>query len=243
MILYTPGDRPAYCPRFYFNYGEMIFSQIMAGHSEPTDPTEATFTPYNDYIQEAYTTTDADDETNFFKFLTPYALAVVPSWPVPIYGNANKTERKLLIEFLCHYLFPKYWESYLLPWGEEDTAAEKERVYKRFFDRFLEVLTSTFGKYIPIIKAYKAKEANLLARLGSQTENLTRFNDTPQEGGDYSDEQHTTTATTATTTTESDFETPINRLKEIRDNWENLYNAWALDFDILFTKGESLDDE
>ena len=243
MIIYPYEESPLYKPRFYFNYGEMIFSQIMEGHQEPTEPTEENFTPYNDYIQEAFTTTDTDDELNFFKYLTPYAASVVNAWPVPIYGNSNKAERKLLIEFMCHYLFPRYWESYLLPWGEEDTAAEKERVYKRFFDRFIELLTATFGKYVPIIKAYKAKEAGLLARLGSQTDNITRFNDTPQEGGDFSDEDHTTTATTATTTTESDFETPINRLKEVRDKWENIYNAWALDFDILFTKGESLDDE
>ena len=230
-------------PQYFFNYGAMVFHLIMAGYQQPTTPTDETFTPFNDYIQAAFTTTDADEEQDFFKFLTPYSSQIMTHWPLPIYGTAGAADRKLLIEFLCHYLFPKYWESYLLPPGKEETDAERGKVWRRFFDRFIQLLAATYWKYIPIIKAFKTKEAGLLARLESTTESITRFNDTPQEGGDFADEDHATTATTGEITTGSDYETPINRLREIREKWENIYNAWAMDFDILFTKGGSLEDE
>ena len=51
----------------------------------------------------------------------------------------------------------------------------------------------------------------------------TLFNDTPQNGGDFTTDNHTTNATQVTS--ESDVGTPIARLKEIRDNLESLYTS------------------
>lgn len=139
--------------------------------------------------------------------------------------------------FLCNYFFPKYYRAavppYVLAFATSPTWRE---VYEQFFAKFSDRTLATFPKYSRLIKFYEAKEAELMNRLESATESLNKFNDTPQEEGDYSTDAHTTTATKATTKTATDYETPMKRLKEIRDNLEDLYNAWAEDYANLFVR-------
>lgn len=64
----------------------------------------------------------------------------------------------------------------------------------------------------------------------------TNFNDTPQNGGLWSDDKHTSTITLLNgenhndTTITSDSGTIMARLKEIRDNLESLYDTWSNEF-------------
>ena len=53
----------------------------------------------------------------------------------------------------------------------------------------------------------------------------TRFNDTPQAGGDFTADGYTTNATLSET--HQDAATPMARLKEINDGLRNLYQKWA----------------
>lgn len=237
MTIYSYVES-GYCePRFYFNYGEMIFRQVVQ-----IEPTEANFTSFNPVLQRyANEELDEDDNFDFFRYMVAYADIGFDEWPLPIYDWDTKPENKknaaILRNFLLRYLFPKYWDCYLLPYGNEDTEEEKERVYHRFFDKFLNLLIASFHKYVPLIKLYKDKEASLLDRVTSVTNAINRYNDTPQDSGDFSDDAHTTNISKAESSVASDYETPMKRLKEIRDAFENLYNAWASDFDILFSKG------
>lgn len=236
MIIYSYVDG-SYCePRFYFNYGEMIFVMVA-----DFVPSEDEFSPFYPPIQHYFGDIQETEATTFFRKLVPFDWTQTTKWPLPIYDwettPENKKNSEMVREFLLHYLFPKYWDCYLLPYGKEDTEEEKERVYHRFFDKFMNLLIASFYKYAPMIKLYKDKEASLLDRVKSESKTISRFNDTPQEGGDFADENHTTNATTARNLTESDYETPMARLAEIREKFENLYNAWASDFDILFAKG------
>lgn len=239
MILYSFVDGYNCETRYYFNCGEMVFSLVFPA----AQITEGNFFPFNPDLQaKAASTLSASDAAAFLRSLYPYDdIQTTNIWPLPIYADTTeeKANNLILRVFLVQYLFPKYWECFLLPWGKEETEAERLRVWRIWFNRFMQLMVATFNKYLPILKEYKAKEASLMARLGSESHSISRFNDTPQNGGDFADEDHTTNATTADNETLSDYETPINRLREIRDKFENLYNAWARDFDILFTKGES----
>lgn len=238
MTIYTyTGGGDLFAPRYYFIFGGYVFACL------GLSPDDGAFTPFNSEIMGAAYSNDPEEKRAFLLNLSPYSPAVISRWPLPVYGTAGEENLDILVEFLALHFIPRYWEAYLLPFGESDNGEEMQKVYRAFFDRFLHLMTATFWKYVPLIAAYKAKESALLDKLGAETRSLTRFNDTPQETGDFSDEEHTTTATQTATTSESDYLTPIQRLKEIRDNWENLYNAWALEFDILFTKGGSLEDE
>ena len=60
-----------------------------------------------------------------------------------------------------------------------------------------------------------------MKQLGSKS--TTLFNDTPQIGGDVTVDGYISNATTVNTT--ADVGTPMARLKEIRDNLENLYTS------------------
>lgn len=92
------------------------------------------------------------------------------------------------------------------------------------------ILKGTFGKYAPLIRIYKEQEASLMASIKSQ--GVSRYNDTPQDGGEWADDQHTSNISTSETTTEGG--TTAVRLAEIRAMWENLYSDWAAEFKGLF---------
>ena len=244
MLLYSYVDTYQGEPRYYFNYGEMVLDLLFPDWTSETRQEYAS--PFLPALQDGASPTATASEANqFLRDLCPYPedgpFDITNIWPLPIYaGTTDQNANNLIFRtLLVQYIIPKYWESYLLPYGREDTEEEKAEVYKKFFDRFAQLCIATFHTYAPIIKAFKEKEGQLLAQVQSTSDLVNRFNDTPQEGGDYADENHTTTATTANTITRSDYETPINRLREIREKYENLYNAWAKDFDILFTKAET----
>ena len=56
----------------------------------------------------------------------------------------------------------------------------------------------------------------------------TKFNDTPQDGGNFIDDDHVTNSTQ--TKTESDPNTIISRLTEVKNKYRDLYNDWLNDF-------------
>ena len=85
----------------------------------------------------------------------------------------------------------------------------------------------------------KAKLMDLLARNyqdlgGTSGSSSSRFNDTPQDGGAYADDNHTTNITEVSSSTSSNLrhqetysnEDVILRLKKVQDNLSNLYIQW-----------------
>ena len=61
-----------------------------------------------------------------------------------------------------------------------------------------------------------------------KSSSIARFNDTPQNSGDFSDDQHTSNITT--TTNSSNVGTMMQRLNEIEDNIKQLYIDWSDEF-------------
>ena len=61
-----------------------------------------------------------------------------------------------------------------------------------------------------------------------KSSSVARFNDTPQNSGDFSDDQHTSNITT--TTSSSNVGTMMQRLNEIEDNIKQLYIDWSDEF-------------
>ena len=61
-----------------------------------------------------------------------------------------------------------------------------------------------------------------------KSSSVARFNDTPQNSGDFSDDQHTSNITT--TTSSSNVGTMMQRLNEIEDNIKQLYLDWSDEF-------------
>ena len=96
--------------------------------------------------------------------------------------------------------------------------------------QFYDVYLSTYEKYIVLIDFYAAQKANLLNRIGSISKN--KYNDTPQNGGDFDNDEHLSTINT--TTVEQDVSPLINRLDDISRLYQNVLSDWADEFKHLF---------
>ena len=96
--------------------------------------------------------------------------------------------------------------------------------------QFYEVYLSTYEKYIALLDFYAAEKAHLLDRIGSTTK--SKFNDTPQNGGDFDNDEHLSTINT--TTAEQDVMPLINRLDDISRLYQNVVSDWADEFKHLF---------
>ena len=83
------------------------------------------------------------------------------------------------------------------------------------------------------------KGANLLDKIGSETK--AKFNDTPQNGGDFDNDEHLSTITT--TTTEQDLVPLINRLDDISRLYKDVLSDWADEFSVLFIESGDNDHE
>ena len=77
-----------------------------------------------------------------------------------------------------------------------------------------------------LIQNLNNNKAKLLDDVKSSS--IARFNDTPQNSGDFSDDQHTSNITT--TTNSSNVGTMMQRLNEIEDNIKQLYIDWSDEF-------------
>lgn len=119
-------------------------------------------------------------------------------------------------------------------------------VKKRFASRFAAIYAQSADKYLALLGFYADKKAHLLDQLSAtQSTNSGmshRVNDTPQNGGEWTDDAHTSnydhTDTNGNTTTTSDPTTIMARLAEIQDQYANLEGDWADEFKGLFCPEE-----
>ena len=114
---------------------------------------------------------------------------------------------------------------------------------KKFLVKFLNVLNNTYPRYSLLIKAQEDHKTKLMDGLTrhykdegeSEGGSTSRFNDTPQNDGEFDDETHNTTVTKATANNESSLEHTeetdnkyvYEKLSELENNLTNLYLKWA----------------
>ena len=140
---------------------------------------------------------------------------------------------EMLVEF-----YNRYYDWNAIAYYDSNKTQEE----KSFMIRFLNALNITYPVYAKLIKLYKDDESNLMAKLersytdlaGNSGSSTNRFNDTPQDGGDFSDDNHTTNINQIDSTTSSNLRhnesytnaEMIDRLNKINDNLRNLYLEW-----------------
>lgn len=81
-------------------------------------------------------------------------------------------------------------------------------------------------KYGLLIQNLELNKKKLLDDVKSSS--IARFNDTPQNSGDFSDDNHTSNITKTENTTNAG--TMMQRLNEIEDNIKQLYIDWSDEF-------------
>ena len=111
---------------------------------------------------------------------------------------------------------------------------------KRFIVKFLTLLNQTAPRYKLLLKLYKDEENKMLDKLSTTNSGLAKFNDTPQGSGDFSDDTHATNVTITSSTSQSEIKTPMERLKEIQDNYADTLARWSEEFNNLFLEEGNL---
>lgn len=105
---------------------------------------------------------------------------------------------------------------------------------------FINLFNMTMPRYLPLLKAYQDNAATPIQKVESTSTGLTRFNDTPQDGGDFDDDSHTTNLTNASTTTQTDPAALYEQLDHLYKNWRSILRDWSDEFDGLFVSGDNI---
>lgn len=156
---------------------------------------------------------------------------------VKMYNNAIPIDDKF--QNVYRLLLNRHWADYTLyrDYYFEDTVDPSftpdfthEDYPDSWFREFYEVYLSTYEKYIALLDFYASQKAHLLDKIGSISKN--KYNDTPQNGGDFDNDNHLSTINT--TTVEQDVSPLINRLDDISKLYQNVLSDWADEFKHLF---------
>lgn len=149
------------------------------------------------------------------------------------YIEVAERDTEYTIKLLQDYIWPQFWDKAVMYVdGEYDNQDildawehKKSKIY-RWINESKEVYEITIAQ----LEANKDKLLNQIKSTSS-----TKFNDTPQEPGIFTEDQYTSNITNTETTTEAN--TMMARLKEIQDDLKSLYGKWANEFSrfIIFS--------
>ena len=177
-------------------------------------------------VFERYPYNDEADWYETFHTFVPYA---------PLYTMDSSTPPveilKPYINDLLELVFSRYSKHYVY-WCDKDELEEED--YFEITLKFANIIINTYDRYAPIYKFYKDKESSLMDAIKSETDSGIGYNDTPQNGGEFTDENHRTNYTESKSTVKIDGATPIERLKEIKDKLTSILFEWSEEFDKIF---------
>ena len=124
------------------------------------------------------------------------------------------------------YIWPRFYQEAII-YRDSD---EKDDLIQKFartkVGQIMAWWQSSSEKYSLLIQNLTANKTKLLDDVKSAS--ISRFNDTPQNSGDFSDDNHTSTVTK--TENSSNVGTMMARLNEIEDNIKQLYIDWSNEF-------------
>lgn len=136
----------------------------------------------------------------------------------------------------CKYFANGHLKDYVVRTENEDTV---EQAYVDWMTDFVYILDLTYNKYKKLIELYQSEENNLMKQLEST--GVVKFNDTPQNTGNFEGDDYTTNV--STTTSKTDSGTIISRLSEIRALYDDIYTAWSNEFKHFFITTARYQDE
>ena len=124
------------------------------------------------------------------------------------------------------YVWPRFYQEAIIYVDSDESEDFTEKFARTKVGQIMSWWISSSEKYSLLIQNLTANKKKLLDDVKSAS--ISRFNDTPQNSGDFSDDQHTSNITT--TTSSSNVGTMIQRLNEIEDNIKQLYIDWSNEF-------------
>ena len=124
------------------------------------------------------------------------------------------------------YIWPRFYQEAIIYVDSDEDEDFVKKFARTKVGQIFAWWTSSSEKYGLLIQNLTANKSKLLDDVKSVS--TSRFNDTPQNSGDFSDDQHTSTITK--TENSSNVSTMMARLNEIEDNIKQLYIDWSNEF-------------
>ena len=124
------------------------------------------------------------------------------------------------------YIWPRFYQEAIIYADLDKNEDFVEKFARTKVGEIMSWWISYTEKYSLLIQNLEANKKKLLDDVKSAS--ISRFNDTPQNSGDFSDDQHT--STTTKTENSSNVGTMMARLNEIEDNIKQLYIDWSNEF-------------
>lgn len=124
------------------------------------------------------------------------------------------------------YIWPRFYNEAIIYIDLDESEDFVEKFDRTKVGQIFAWWISSVEKYSLLIQNLSNNKAKLLDDVKSSS--VARFNDTPQNSGDFSDDQHTSTVNK--TENSSNVGTMMQRLNEIEDNIKQLYIDWSNEF-------------
>ena len=126
----------------------------------------------------------------------------------------------------ANYIWPRFYQEAVIYVDSDEDEDFVKKFARTKVGQILAFWQSSMDKYVMLIQNLEANKNKLLDDVKSSS--TSRFNDTPQNSGDFSDDAHTSTITK--TENSSNVGTMMARLNEIEDNIKQLYIDWSNEF-------------
>ena len=142
------------------------------------------------------------------------------------YNNISFNDTQESDECFRKYLWPRFYQEVVVYTDLDESEDFLKKFCRTKVGQIMSWWMSSTEKYSLLIQNLTANKSKLLDDVKSAS--ISRFNDTPQNSGDFSDDQHTSTITK--TENSSNVGTMMSRLNEIEDNIKQLYIDWSNEF-------------
>ena len=142
------------------------------------------------------------------------------------YTTTTFTETQESTDCFRYYIWPRFYQEVVVYTDSDESEDFLEKFARTKIGQIFAWWKSSTEKYSMLIQNLEANKTKLLDDVKSSS--IARFNDTPQNSGDFSDDNHTSNITT--TTNSSNVGTMMQRLNEIEDNIKQLYIDWSNEF-------------
>ena len=145
---------------------------------------------------------------------------------VNFYVAPDFTETAESVNCFQLYIWPRFYQEAIIYADLDKNEDFIEKFCSTKVGQIFAWWMSSTEKYSLLMQNLEANKTKLLDDVKSAS--ISRFNDTPQNSGDFSDDQHTSTVTK--TENSSNVGTMMARLNEIEDNIKQLYIDWSNEF-------------
>lgn len=169
---------------------------------------------------------------NMSTIMTRYSLVI---------EDSSTTKLNILYQ-LMRFIFARFYECSIYKeligiYEDESQIVISNASKKYIWSQFIGMFNLTAPRYIPLLESYKANESSPIAKIKSSTTGVNRFNDTPQDEGDFANDPHTSNISQNNVEVETDSGSVASRLDELYKNWRSILRDWTNEFRCLFYDG------